>query len=491
MFRVLAILVVLLAASPALAQVTLSEARASYTENFDGFRGAGFVARPSAGQLDSDTWAVHPSFGSFDTLAYVPHDAGEYARGESPGGVTTGGVYGFDLGGGDYALGVQITGTAFSPGALGLRIRNGGRNTISTIRLRYRVCFFEDRDRDVRLISVIGEVSSAFTRDPDPPFWACIDQDGLVDLDLPSGAETDLLFQIDDDAGAGYRDELALDDLRIDATFVAPAVCGDGVQERDEVCDDGNTVTETMCAYGEDGPRGAGTCDVCNADCSAVVQLDNGGRCGDHLMQVGHEVCDDGNTVTETECPAGVEACVVCAADCQSTVVIEGAGPVCGDGVMEPGEVCDDGNSVTEIGCEYGVELCSVCAADCRALVQVTGSYCGDGNLDLAFEMCDDGNSLSGDGCSSTCTREGESDGGVVESDGGVVETDGGVVEADGGVMALDAGPSMFDGGTPMLMDGAVVAPGDGETSGCAAGGSAPSAAGFALVLVLGLRRRR
>jgi cysteine-rich repeat protein len=62
----------------------------------------------------------------------------------------------------------------------------------------------------------------------------------------------------------------------------------------------------------------------------------------------------------------------------------------CGDGTVQAGEQCDDGNVVNGDGCN----------ADC------TTPVCGNGIKETG-ETCDDGNVTSGDGCSSACLFEG------------------------------------------------------------------------------------
>ena len=124
-------------------------------------------------------------------------------------------------------------------------------------------------------------------------------------------------------------------------------VCGDGVVDVDalEVCDDGNTITETQCPYGTP------TCTACSADCSEVLSL-TGPFCGDGQTDLGHEECDDGNTCTET-CPYGTPTCTICSATC---TLVSATGSFCGDGITNsPEEVCDDGNPT-----------CGTCSADCR-----------------------------------------------------------------------------------------------------------------------------
>lgn len=174
-------------------------------------------------------------------------------------------------------------------------------------------------------------------------------------------------------------------------------VCGDGVRAGAEVCDDGNTVTETACPYGQ------ASCTACNATCTEVLHL-TGGFCGDGIRN-GAEVCDDGNTVTETACPYGEPTCIRCNATCTATLPLTGA--FCGDGVVSGSEVCDDGNTITETSCPYGQENCTRCNATCTQVLHLTGGFCGDGILQAA-EVCDDGNRINETECpdgEASCTR--------------------------------------------------------------------------------------
>ena len=148
-----------------------------------------------------------------------------------------------------------------------------------------------------------------------------------------------------------------------------------------ELCDDGNTITES-CAYGQ------ASCVVCRSDCTRGYGAP-GGRCGDGLVN-GPEACDDGNTVTEP-CAYGEASCTVCRADCTF-----GPGAVvgqCGDGTVNGPEACDDGNTVTET-CAYGEASCTVCRADCTLGPGAVGERCGDGTVN-GPEACDDGNTVT------------------------------------------------------------------------------------------------
>jgi cysteine-rich repeat protein len=132
------------------------------------------------------------------------------------------------------------------------------------------------------------------------------------------------------------------------AFVTCDSLCGNGVPDVPEQCDDGGNA--------------AG--DGCDENCVLEV-------CGNGVVQGGAgETCDDGNTVDDDRCGAG---CLV----------------ECGDGDRDAGEECDDGNTVSG----------DTCSATCLE------EMCGNGRIDFGDE-CDDGNTVPGDGCSSACTAE-------------------------------------------------------------------------------------
>jgi cysteine-rich repeat protein len=161
------------------------------------------------------------------------------------------------------------------------------------------------------------------------------------------------------------------------------AVCGDGIVDPGEECDDGNT----------------DDCDGCSNHCTLVT------GCGDSVV-CGAEQCDDGNTTSCDGCSSTctTESGLLCGDGIVNTTCGEQCDPpvpgrcdatcqripYCGDGIVDPGEECDDGNT----------DDCDGCSNHCTL---VTG--CGDGVV-CGAEQCDDGNITSCDGCSSTCTIE-------------------------------------------------------------------------------------
>ena len=132
------------------------------------------------------------------------------------------------------------------------------------------------------------------------------DGDGVVDArdNAPSIPNPD---QVDSDAdGVGDTADLQ--------------ICGNGVPEFGEGCDDGNTTNG----------------DGCDADC-----IPSG--CGNGIP-AGAEGCDDGDTENGDGCDA----------NCTPTG--------CGNGIATAGELCDDGNATAGDGCE----------ADCTVTVPLS-----------------------------------------------------------------------------------------------------------------------
>jgi len=181
----------------------------------------------------------------------------------------------------------------------------------------------------------------------------------------------------DETTGTETTDTTDTTDTTGTETTGGAAVCGDGVMDVGEECDDGenngpgqaclDTCVLNACGDGDVGPREA--CDDGNEidddGCTNACALPT---CGDGIVQDG-EACDDGNAV-ETD-------------TCLSTCILA----QCGDGVVQDGvEACDDGNQTNEDACT------NACLA----------AACGDGFLQPG-EECDDGNQDDTDGCTNAC----------------------------------------------------------------------------------------
>jgi cysteine-rich repeat protein len=121
----------------------------------------------------------------------------------------------------------------------------------------------------------------------------------------------------------GFIDALSKTDNFKVLSRVTQPVCGNGVLEEGEACDDGNNV---------DG-------DGCSADC----MIEKKPVCGDGVLDPGEE-CDDGNLMDGDGC---------------SSMCTREKPCLCGNGVVDPGEECDDGNLVDGDGCS------STCTFEC------------------------------------------------------------------------------------------------------------------------------
>ncbi len=196
------------------------------------------------------------------------------------------------------------------------------------------------------------------------------DADASVDDSGDDGADGSG-FQLGD--GSSNDALPPLPDGCVGGSCIDGPVCGDGVIEPPETCDDGNTIPG-------DG-------------CSGVCQIEPG-----HV------------------CPTPDKPCVETW--------------VCGNGIIDPGETCDDGNNTSGDGCSSTCQIepgwtCTggtvretgdasppvdsgmVALSDAAAPSpsKCFQDRCGDGIIETG-ETCDDGNDVSGDGCSSTCQIE-------------------------------------------------------------------------------------
>ncbi|MCB9753846.1 MAG: DUF4215 domain-containing protein [Myxococcales bacterium] len=193
-----------------------------------------------------------------------------------------------------------------------------------------------------------------------------------------------------------------------EVTTGSEPVCGDGVIEGDEACDEGGS-----------SPR-------CDDDCTLPA-------CGDGLLNaLAGEACDDGNDIDDD----------ACSNTCQL--------PECGDGVVQAGEDCD-------LGALNGDN--SACTSTCA------NATCGDGLVQRGVEECDDGGESSE--CDSDCSQVMCGDG-LVNAAAGESCDDGNDVALDGCLPGCEPSPlGVSDGAFPtclLLADGAVRCWGIGDT---------------------------
>jgi len=233
-----------------------------------------------------------------------------------------------------------------------------------------------------------------------------------------------------------------------DDTLTNP-VCGNGLVEGSEVCDDSNTAdgdgcnssctSDETCGNGLIDESVSETCDDnnllggdgCSDDCKSdetcgngVLDLAKGETCDDGDLQGGdgcsancqsNEACGNGvqdsGTTPPEECDGGTSGSASCDVNCTNAFCgdltvnsLRGeacdAGPnnaqcdsdctaaFCGDSTVNAtrGEQCDDGNGATTDAC-----------------ISCVSAFCGDGFVRVGIEQCDDANANLTDNCTKDC----------------------------------------------------------------------------------------
>jgi len=225
--RASAVLVVVLGSvTPAAAQEVIDGPTTAV--DFTGYAGAGLVASPAAGQLDSDTWRVAGLSGG-DTGWGGAFATEAFARGAAPGMVSEGGLWAFTVAPGDVALGLQQTGGDLTPGDVVVRFTNATAGAVVDPTVRFEIWARNDSGRASSMafswstddavyvpVAALDVVSTADTAAA--PIWQVVAREGtLTGATLAPGATLHLRWHVDNAGGNGGYDELAIDDVEVDA----------------------------------------------------------------------------------------------------------------------------------------------------------------------------------------------------------------------------------------------------------------------------------
>ncbi|MBK8488662.1 MAG: T9SS type A sorting domain-containing protein [Bacteroidetes bacterium] len=205
------------------AQLELTTVGSTYTLDFTGFAGEGFDAAGSDGSLDADTWAI-TGFSDGDKDFGEEATTGDFARGSTMGGETTGGIYGVDVFG-NQGIMVQPGEPDFTPGSLRLKIWNNTGSAIGQLDIQYTVYVYNDQGRSSSLNFAHSIDNSSYTDEPTLDYTsgeapAILPETetktiSITGLNIPAGDFYYLKWEGDDVAGSGSRDEFALDDISI------------------------------------------------------------------------------------------------------------------------------------------------------------------------------------------------------------------------------------------------------------------------------------
>jgi hypothetical protein len=232
------VLIIGIISRTAFAQLSITNSGVNYTIDFDNtvagvsvgqFTGTGFTPNPSSGQLDSDAWAVTGlsdgslTFGGTATT-------GDFARGSSTGGVTTGGIYAFEVASGNRGLGIQPSDEDFTPGNLYLRSINNTGESILSFTISYKIYVLNNAPRANSLnfayslnyfqyypISTLDFISTEI--EEPSPVWTVYNRNETVSgINIENGEYLYFRWRGEDETGSLTRDEFAIDDIVISVT---------------------------------------------------------------------------------------------------------------------------------------------------------------------------------------------------------------------------------------------------------------------------------
>jgi len=215
---------------------------------------------------------------------------------------------------------------------------------------------------------------------------------------------------------------IAIDNIQVKAVPIVaatcvPNICGDGILQPNEECDDGNTATGDCCsptcalvAAGTVCRASAGQCDVAES-CTGTS-----GTCPADGFVVNGTSCDDNNACTQSDsCQAGSCAGanpVICTASdqCHVAGTCNPTTGVCSNPVAPEGTVCTDGDSCTQTDtCINGscnganpvvctaldqchvAGTCNPTTGTCSNPVAAEGTVCNDGNSCTQTDSCING----------------------------------------------------------------------------------------------------
>jgi len=227
------------------AQLSLTNGTPSVTIDFSStiagvengtFTAAGYQAAPTAGQLNSNAWAL--TGWSDGALAFggTRAAATDYGRGTTAVAVTTGGIYANNASG-NTVLMMQPGTNDFTPGTMTLKIINNGTSLINQIAVSYKIYQRNDQARSQTVKFSYSTDDVTYTPVVAMDYATPLGSDGLgwvlgatestgatpLPISLPQTSVCYIRWTSDDNGGSGSRDEIGFDDIIITGNY--PGAC--------------------------------------------------------------------------------------------------------------------------------------------------------------------------------------------------------------------------------------------------------------------------
>lgn len=202
------------------------------TLDFSNYTGTGVSANPTIAQLHSLNWAFS-GMSDGQLLHGETNTTGDYAQGTSTGGVTTTGLYAFDVNG-NTAFGLQADGTDFDGGKAVLRLQNQTGSTITAIQVAYNLFVFNDQNIASTINLEYSTDGINYTTATDFAFtspttstgaaWSSANARSGFISGLRLGGGSFLYLRWDNTlSAAAEADEIAIDDIQVTAYAILNA----------------------------------------------------------------------------------------------------------------------------------------------------------------------------------------------------------------------------------------------------------------------------
>jgi hypothetical protein len=234
-----------LIATPSSADLVVDFADTPAVVTFDGtladvnqnkFLGEGLASSPSFGQLDSDSWEIDAGsellpFGGSATTGTI------FGAGNSPGNTNVAGLYSFDTGGGNIALGIQPHVDHFTPGTIILRVLNDTGAMISSWDVSYDIYAWNDTNAStsVDFSYAVGtttpgafnplslDFDSPLVQDVVAAWGGPTNKSTSIAASVADGTHLFLKWTINSTGGTSVvHDEVALDNISVTAVSAVP-----------------------------------------------------------------------------------------------------------------------------------------------------------------------------------------------------------------------------------------------------------------------------